>query len=169
MSAPEVVAAPAEVVQIAGGQAPVEVVAVEAPIEGGRKTPCKSYQRRSKKTGHCRGQKKTRSRRSRSMKGGETDAIEGGLKRCKTYQRRSRKTGHCRGQKKTRSRRSRSMKGGEVDAVEAQIEGGAVAVEGGAVAVEGGKKRTRRTRSRKACKKSQRRSQKTHRCRSVKA
>jgi hypothetical protein len=39
-----------------------------APLDGGARKKCKSYQRRSRRTGHCVGQKKSRSRsRSRRM------------------------------------------------------------------------------------------------------
>jgi hypothetical protein len=153
-------------------------------IEGGKK--CKSYQRRSMKTGHCRNvsgsrkmSKSSRSRR-RMVRGGEAApetivsggevevTVEGGKKvPCKSYQvrRKSGKAkGHCVG-KKSRSRsrsRSRKMMGGE-----SELEGGEVQLEGGdnTVDVEGGAKRTRKV----PCKSYQKRKKSTGRCKNVKS
>jgi len=122
-------------------------------VEGGAKTPCKKYQKRSKSTGRCKNvlarmSPKMRKSKSRKMhggeviegiEGGEVEVVEGGAKKpCKKYQKRSKSTGHCKNvlarmspkMRKSKSKsRSRKMHGGEVEV----IEGGEVeVVEGGA-------------------------------------
>jgi hypothetical protein len=152
-----------------GGDVDFEGGEVEV-VEGGAKTPCKKYQKRSKSTGRCKNvlarmspkMRKSKSKSRRSMhggeviEGGEVEVVEGGAKKpCKKYQKRSKSTGHCKNvlarmsprMRKSKSKsRSRKMHGGEVDVPEVSLEGGVVASE----VVEGGaKKPCKRGKTRK--------------------
>ncbi len=140
-------------------------------VEGGAKTPCKKYQKRSKSTGRCKNvlarmspkMRKSKSKsRSRKMHGGEVieggenieggeviEVVEGGAKKpCKKYQKRSKSTGHC---KNVLARMSPTMRKSKSKSKSRsrKMHGGEVDVpevslEGGVVAsevVEGGAKK----------------------------
>ena len=130
-------------------------------VEGGAKTPCKKYQKRSKSTGRCKNvlarmspkMRKSKSKsRSRKMHGGEVieggenieggeviEVVEGGAKKpCKKYQKRSKSTGHC---KNVLARMSPRMRKSKSKSRSRKMHGGEVIVEGGAAeVVEGGAK-----------------------------